>query len=501
MSQHSSSTYSTSSDANFHRSGAYVEHHWKWIKIYEISGTSECDAIVDTFKTLSLGGTGYRQSSSAKEQSLVAPVDLAAAFDTLEISSTCDSGKKVNTTSPILRLPSELLRYIFRIVAELRPSSNGEPLPIIPAFQIAGVCHAWRSVSLELSSLWETIDLSQHTAPSRLRAELAFSRSQVRPLYVRIGYESLGLAVTLLKKFNASSRVHVLDLYSTKTWNPSTNGNLESGPLEELFQSVVNVRSLLLASAFLSIFSRDSSVSPFIELQFLNDVQTYSPTVAHQSVADIFRPPIPVLPLRRYNLLRRLQLPCGARVILRNNAKSPFPIGLVDLYNFLPADGQPIKTIHAIELIGIDTLERPALFYQDSIDTFIMWTPNISDLTLISCDEDNQNDGSALRPQGPVLNLLLRQLYQKDAARLQRLETGSADLPDWKYWPSLSRLTIHKSGISLEWLRQFLETRARLGYPLEICRLSFDTTRSWSNAEIDALRKEVRIEQFISHET
>ncbi|KAJ7767372.1 hypothetical protein B0H14DRAFT_360001, partial [Mycena olivaceomarginata] len=144
--------------------------------------------------------------------------------------------------SPIRRLPRELLQMVFLFaVPDRLPLATQST---ISAIQLAHVCSYWRTVALDTSRLWTTIDISPRHQSSAALLEFYSSHAKTSPLTVHC-YRNLARPF-LLQLAHLSHRWH--DIYLT----------IENSDFEEL--GVVRRKVPLLKSLFIcSVSERDGT--------------------------------------------------------------------------------------------------------------------------------------------------------------------------------------------------------------------------------------------------
>ncbi|KAJ7757038.1 hypothetical protein B0H16DRAFT_1885754 [Mycena metata] len=95
--------------------------------------------------------------------------------------------------SPIGRLPPELVRVMFAFVVK-------NELVGLDALPLVHVCSLWRSVALDMSQLWATIDLTKDISDERRLAQLRFyvSHAKERPLSIQSNWPSQPLLAEII---------------------------------------------------------------------------------------------------------------------------------------------------------------------------------------------------------------------------------------------------------------------------------------------------------------
>ncbi|KAI0308825.1 hypothetical protein OF83DRAFT_1288836 [Amylostereum chailletii] len=127
-------------------------------------------AYIDTFidNTLRFPGTPFVHGSLRNELSL-----LHRASRHL--------GLRWNVSTPIYRVPQDVLAYIFEIIyfMDYTVPVRGDALRVIT---LSHVCRLWRQVTLNHASLWTTIDIIDSVQWART----ALARSRAAPVYISL---------------------------------------------------------------------------------------------------------------------------------------------------------------------------------------------------------------------------------------------------------------------------------------------------------------------------
>ncbi|KAF8305033.1 hypothetical protein DL93DRAFT_2172818 [Clavulina sp. PMI_390] len=109
--------------------------------------------------------------------------------------------------TPIAALPIELMREVFRLVANDDSSSN---------IVISSVCSQWRMIALDHSDLWGAIDVGAGCSLNGVAEH--YSRSRASPLHIRVDDGRTGWCAELLDALPARE-----DRLETVDWDSSHN--------------------------------------------------------------------------------------------------------------------------------------------------------------------------------------------------------------------------------------------------------------------------------------
>ncbi|KAJ2935922.1 hypothetical protein H1R20_g1172, partial [Candolleomyces eurysporus] len=95
--------------------------------------------------------------------------------------------RRLNSLSPVSRLPAEILCRIFAFISPLDSDSEGtEFLPLPACIVMCHVVHAWREMAIGDPSLWTAVEVRDKTHPALV--DFMFKNSQNMPL--SLGYWS-----------------------------------------------------------------------------------------------------------------------------------------------------------------------------------------------------------------------------------------------------------------------------------------------------------------------
>ncbi|KAI0310477.1 hypothetical protein OF83DRAFT_1088351, partial [Amylostereum chailletii] len=90
--------------------------------------------------------------------------------------ASCRLGLRWNTSTPIYRVPQDVLAYIFEIVYFMDYTFRGDTRCVIT---LSHVCRLWRQVTLNQSSMWSTVNFVDGVQWART----ALARSRAAPVY------------------------------------------------------------------------------------------------------------------------------------------------------------------------------------------------------------------------------------------------------------------------------------------------------------------------------
>ncbi|EIW52561.1 uncharacterized protein TRAVEDRAFT_61034 [Trametes versicolor FP-101664 SS1] len=159
-------------------------------------------------------------TSSTREVVLAARDHLVSQRDTLELQ-ILSANALLNSTSPVNRLPTEILINIFRDLKEGRTESGTQPW-----YNVAAVCRSWRAIASSTPLLWNDIHVGPDMNAVLFQAFL--ERSLPFPIAVSFA-SSTKLAVYLALIRAHLSRVRVLRFIST----PRSEADLVADLLNE----------------------------------------------------------------------------------------------------------------------------------------------------------------------------------------------------------------------------------------------------------------------------
>lgn len=171
-------------------------------------------------------------ASSSREVVLAARDSMIAQRDALE-RQVLSANALLNSTTPVNRLPQELLINIFRVLKEQSPETSAHPW-----YKIAAVCRSWRAIACSAPLLWADIHVSPRMNAVLFQAFLERSH----PIAISVLFVSTVRLAPYLALIRAHlPRVRVLRFLAT----PRSEADLVADLLEESMPALEQLSVML----------------------------------------------------------------------------------------------------------------------------------------------------------------------------------------------------------------------------------------------------------------
>lgn len=171
-------------------------------------------------------------TSSTREVVLAARDHLVSQRDALELQ-ILSANALLNSTSPVNRLPTEILINIFRDLKEGSTESGTQPW-----YNVAAVCRSWRAIASSTPLLWNDI----HVGPDMNAVLFQAFLERSHPIPIAVSFASTTKLAVYLALIRAHlSRVRVLRFDST----PRSEADLVADLLDESMPALEELSVLL----------------------------------------------------------------------------------------------------------------------------------------------------------------------------------------------------------------------------------------------------------------